>query len=206
MSQWIAPSRDRVTPDVVRWWWVRHAPTRVPGFVGWSDPPADLSDPAQLAALRSALPEDALLLTSDLQRAIATADAIARTTWRRRPPDPALREQNFGDWDGASYDALPEREAAAFWENPAEVAPPGGESFSDVCARVGRAVDRFRQGSETDVVAVAHAGAIRAALALALDLRPWQALRFEAAPLSLTRLDWVTSAQAWRVCAVNLTL
>jgi alpha-ribazole phosphatase len=51
------------------------------------------------------------------------------------------------------------------------------------------------------VIIVAHAGTIRAALALALELPPERALRFVIDPPSLTRLDRLDNA--WRVVAVN---
>ena len=46
-----------------------------------------------------------------------------------------------------------------------------------------------------------HSGTIRAVLAIALDLKPGQALRCVIDPLSLTRIDRL--ADGWRVVAVN---
>jgi alpha-ribazole phosphatase len=46
-----------------------------------------------------------------------------------------------------------------------------------------------------------HSGTIRAVLAIALDLKSEQALRFVIDPLSLTRIDRL--AEGWRVVAVN---
>jgi len=51
------------------------------------------------------------------------------------------------------------------------------------------------------VVLVVHSGTVRAALALALEIAPEQALRFVIDPLSLTRIDRLVSG--WRVCCVN---
>ncbi|MEM9725633.1 MAG: histidine phosphatase family protein [Pseudomonadota bacterium] len=198
----------RAQSRTVRWWWVRHAPAKVvegapAAFCGWSDPDADLTDTHALGVLRSALPEEAAVLSSDLTRARATADALSRRSHRRLGAAQELREQNFGEWEGQSYDAV---DAETFWRDPARVAPPGGESFAEVCARVARAVTARNQHAEEEIVAVAHAGAIRAALALALDMPPGQALLFEIAPLSLTRIDWIAEPGAWRVGGVNLTL
>ncbi|MEN8741466.1 MAG: histidine phosphatase family protein, partial [Phaeobacter gallaeciensis] len=55
---------------------VRHGPTHAKSMVGWSDLPADLSDSAALHRLSAALPEDALVVSSDLSRAADTASAI----------------------------------------------------------------------------------------------------------------------------------
>ncbi|MCI4664692.1 MAG: histidine phosphatase family protein [Neomegalonema sp.] len=189
---------------MVRWWWVRHGPTNARGFCGWTDSPADLSDGRSLSALRTALPDHAMLLTSDLSRSIDTADAIGRRTWLRREPDAAFREQNFGAWEGLSYDE-PEG-AEQFWRDPAAAAPPEGESFAALCARVATPIMEISRGDDDEIVAVAHAGVIRAALALALTLPPLSALAFEISPLSLTRIDWIREAKAWRVGCVNMQM
>lgn len=197
---------NRPTSRTVRWWWVRHAPAdttagEARSFCGWSDPAADLSDEHGLAKLRSALPEECAVVSSDLWRATQTADAIARRNFKRMPVNAKLREQNFGDWEGQTYDSI---DLTEFWRNPAMAAPPGGESFAEVCDRVGREILRLNNSSEPEIVAVAHAGSVRAALALALDLPPSKALAFEIAPMSLTRIDWLVDARAWRVGCVNL--
>ncbi|MEO0665238.1 MAG: histidine phosphatase family protein, partial [Pseudomonadota bacterium] len=89
-------------------WWVRHGPTHEKAFTGWRDVPADLSDRAALKRLSAFLPWDAPILSSDLQRTRATADAIqgART---RLPDHAGLREFDFGLWDGMRFDAIAER-------------------------------------------------------------------------------------------------
>jgi alpha-ribazole phosphatase len=126
---------------------------------------------------------------------------------------PDLLEQDFGAWQGLTHAAIAAREpeaAARFWRDPAHGAPPGGESFAAMCRRVAKAIDEIaaRHGAE-DLVLVAHAGTVRAALAHALGLAAESALRFAIDPLSLTRLDCFTedsgaSAGAWRVGFVNL--
>ena len=189
---------------MVRWWWVRHGPTNAKGFCGWTDAPADLTDGRSLAALRTALPDHALLMTSDLTRSIATADALERRTWTRRDPDAALREQNFGSWEGLGYDE-PEG-AEQFWRDPASASPPEGESFAALCERVAKPVMDISHSGHDEIVVVAHAGVVRAALALALTLPPLTALSFEIAPLSLTRIDWMRGSKAWRVGFVNVQM
>ncbi|SEA36700.1 histidine phosphatase family protein [Rubrimonas cliftonensis] len=185
------------------WWWVRHAPTHVRAAVGWTDAPADLSDAAALDRLAAALPA-APVVSSDLARAVATARRIAGA----RPlqaADARLRELNFGAWEGMTYDAAAAAQPdayRAFFETPGPSRAPGGESFDDLRARVCDAIEA-RKADGGDVVLVAHAGAIRAALAVALDLTPAQALGFAVDPLSITRLDWIASAGAWRVVCVN---
>ncbi|TVQ55368.1 MAG: histidine phosphatase family protein [Rhodobacteraceae bacterium] len=189
----------------LRWWWVRHAPTGAPGVIGWTDAPADLSDRAALDALAAALPH-APVVSSDLSRAVATADRIAGLR-PRLGAEPALREMRFGAWEGLPAAAIAERwpeESRRFWAEPGAHAAPDGESFDDLAARVGAAVEGLnaRLGSG-DVIAVAHMGVVMAALARALGLSARQAMAFRIDTLSVTRLDWLPDARAWRVEAVN---
>jgi alpha-ribazole phosphatase len=85
-----------------------------------------------------------------------------------------------------------------FWKSPASNRPPGGESFVDQIFRATKGLAALPAG---DVVLVVHSGTIRAALAIALDLKPDGALRFVIDPLSLTRIDRLDAG--WRVVAVN---
>ena len=80
-----------------RLWLVRHGPTHAKGMCGWTDLPADLSDGAAINRLSLALP-DAPVVSSDLLRARATADALADGR-PRLPHEPGLREMRFGDWE-----------------------------------------------------------------------------------------------------------
>jgi alpha-ribazole phosphatase len=57
-----------------------------------------------------------------------------------------------------------------------------------------------------DIIAVAHGGTIRAALALALDLHPEAALALTIENCSLTRIDRIDGpgmGHGWRVVRVN---
>lgn len=167
---------------------IRHAPiadgTRL---CGRTDLPARV-DPAAIAALRPTLPQIAALATSPAQRCRQTAQAL----WPERPvpdADPRLWEQDFGAHDGLPYAALPDLgtlsgDALAAW------APPGGESFADLCTRIAPALAEYAARAAAlagPVALVVHAGVIRAAMAALLG-SPARGLVFEIAPLSVTRL------------------
>jgi alpha-ribazole phosphatase len=191
---------------MTNWWWVRHGPTHAPGFCGWTDLPADLSDVAALKRLHRYLPQAALLVSSDLSRSIATADAIGDTR-QRLPHKAALREFNFGDWEMQTYADVAEREpkiSRAYWTNPGTIAPPGGESWNDVASRVGTAVDRLNQthGGQ-DIIVVAHFGVILTQLQRAAALTPKSALSFRIDNLSVTHLIHLPETDAWMVGQVN---
>ena len=66
-------------------------------------------------------------------------------------------------------------------------------------------IARVRRGLaqiETELaILIAHSGTIRAALAIALELKPEISLRFVVDPLSVTRIDRLQNG--WRVVSVN---
>ena len=192
---------------VTRWWWVRHAPVMgmTGAIVGQADPDADCGDDDKLRALAARLPAAAVVVASPLRRSRQTAAAL-----RGEPAaiEPDLAEQHFGAWQGRRWgDLANDPVAGRFWHAPATTAPPDGESFAQVVARVTHAIGRLTAAhAGADIVAVAHAGTIRAALAHALALTPEGALGFVIDPLSLTRLDRIDDGVAgdWRIGGVNL--
>ncbi|TKZ22480.1 histidine phosphatase family protein [Shimia litoralis] len=170
---------------------VRHGPTHAKSMVGWSDIPADLSDTAALARLSDFLPENAVVISSDLCRAVDTASAIqGRRT--RLPHDPDLREIHFGDWElkrFAEAEAMDPARIRAFWETPGDSTPPNGESWNQVCARVDTAVDRVMAAhADRDVIVVAHFGAILTQIARAENLDGSAAFSHKIDNLSVTTL------------------
>jgi broad specificity phosphatase PhoE len=157
-------------------------------MVGWSDLPADLSDTAALARLNAHLPQDAPVVSSDLARAIATADALAPR--RRLPHDPALREIHFGQWELRTFAEVEAEDPArigAFWDQPGQIRPPGGESWNDLAERTHAALDRLH-GTASDIIIVAHFGPILAALQRATGHSALQVFAHKIDNLSVTAL------------------
>lgn len=201
--------------SVTRWWWVRHAPVALEGnaIYGANDIPADFSDRESFEGLARRLPKSAVWITSHLHRARGTAKAIAEAGYAMPVPivEPAFGEQDYGAWQGRAHrDILPEVATYGrhkFWFAAADAKPEGGESFLDVIARVAAGVTRYtRDHAGRDIVAVAHGGVIRAALAHALALDPDRALGISAENLSTTRIDHVSGEGKggdWRLVFVN---
>lgn len=185
-----------------RFYWVRHGPTHAKSMVGWSDLPADLSDAAQLARLSAHLPQDALVISSDLIRARATADAIAGSR-RRLPDDPDLREIHFGAWELQVFDKIADQEhLRAFWENPGDVRPPGGESWNEVSNRVTAGVARLQAAHPgRDIIAFAHFGAILTQVQQALELTAYEAFAHRIDNLSVTQLH--RDNDRWTAQSIN---
>ncbi len=168
-----------------RLWLVRHGPTHAKAMVGWTDLPADLSDVEAIERLADYLPE-APVVSSDLSRAVETANAIQRDRPRLRH-DPALREINFGDWEMASF--VDDPLMRAYWETPGDIAPPNGESWNAVSARVSRAVDGYLAEWPRDLILVGHFGMILTQLQRALGCSAYEVFAHKISNLSVTVLE-----------------
>ncbi len=121
-----------------------------------------------------------------------------------------LAEQDFGQWQGLTYEELQESRAGdfhRFWHAPAREAAPGGESFAAVIERVSPAIHRLVDSHPgRDIIAVVHGGTIRAALALALGLDPEASLAFTIENCSITRIDRIDGpgmGHGWRIVTMN---
>ncbi|SHF22001.1 Broad specificity phosphatase PhoE [Loktanella atrilutea] len=185
-------------------WLVRHGPTHQKTMTGWRDVPADLSDRDALARLQAYLPAGALIVSSDLIRAVTTADAIAGPR-RRLPHDPALREIDFGAWDGLAGDVVAARDpvlSRQFWDQPGDIAAPAGESWNAVTARVGTAIDaHIARHRPAHLVVVAHVGAIMSQIPRATRETASQSMRHRIDPLGVT--DMTLTAAGWRLGRIN---
>lgn len=176
---------------------IRHAPLDDQGrLTGRRDLTVSI-DPAAVRALAVLVGPVDHIAVSPAIRCRQTAAAL----WpgREAVQDEALWEQDFGAWEGVSYAHLPDL-GPMEPDELARTAPPGGESFVQVCARIVPALERLAsQGGR--VAVVAHAGTVRAGLSRALG-SAGAALAFRVAPLSLTELE--ASPMGWAVGCVNL--
>lgn len=146
---------------------VRHGETpltRRRAYAGRTDSLLTAHGRAQATAAARRVAELAGTLTavwsSPLGRCTATAEAIAAACGGAPVrPEPDLVECDFGDWEGLTYAQVRQRWAALHdrWLAATDVAPPGGEAFTDVQVRVRRAVNRLREAHPTGtVVLVSH--------------------------------------------------
>ena len=203
--------------NVVDYYLIRHAPVlgARENLYKSGDEPADLSDAAAFDWLADQLPGDAQWYSSPLQRTRQTADALKD---RKSAPEeltlsPQLTEQDFGDWYGLDFDSLWPKIKDLPPHNWSLLAagstPPGGEAFTDVCARAAYFMEeQVSAGSSAPQVLVTHAGVIRAVLGHCLGLSPDLALNFALEPLSLTHLQYSPKdfhGGHWRLVRLNHT-
>lgn len=176
---------------------IRHAPALTGGrLAGRTDVPAVLDDAEALARVAALVADVDAVVASPALRCLQTAEHLF--PGQVIPTDERLWEQDFGAHEGLGPSDLPDLGPLSRAEL-AVIAAPEGESFADMVARVTPTLAAL----EGRVAVVAHAGTVRAALALALDDVP-AALAFEVAPLSVTRvLVW---SGGYSIACVNVTV
>jgi ribonuclease H / adenosylcobalamin/alpha-ribazole phosphatase len=166
-------------------------------FSGRGDP--ELSDRGRAQAVAAAAriarehPQVGVVVTSPLRRAADTGRAVADAVGARVVTDDELVETDFGDWEGRTWaevrDGWPDLLAA--WSRDVTVAPPGGESFASVYARVGRARERLVATYEgATLVVVSHVTPIKVLLCEALAAPASALFRVHLDVASLSRVDW----------------
>src|SRR5919108_1527591 len=167
--------------------------------LGEFDAPLSDRGRVQCARLAVQLREEPIqvVVSSPLQRARSTADAIADAHGLAVELIDDLREIDFGELEGLTYEqveALWPELFAQLMQAPTTVRFPRGESYQDLRRRVATVTAGLRRRYEGElVVAVTHGGVIRAALADALGMPDGAVFRFAVDTASVTRLAWLES-------------
>jgi len=153
---------------------IRHAETDMAGTFcgGRSDPELNARGRVQLAELISRLREEeiSVVYTSDLRRAHQTGIAVARAFGVDCRARPALREIDFGQWEGLAWEEIERRDKAYALRWIAEyphLQAPDGEDFCDFERRVLREVNTLSAEAEVSgcrIAVVTHAGVLRTVL------------------------------------------
>lgn len=157
--------------------------------------PLDARGVATAAAWRQRIPiaTDALALCSPATCALDTAHALGLVV--RVAAE--LADVDYGEWRGLRLADMTGdvRSEVAAWGHDPNRAPPRGESFEQVRARVGRWLDTLEE--TRNVVAITHASVIRAAVIHALNAPSSSFSRIEVAPLSIVELRHSARGWAW---------
>jgi broad specificity phosphatase PhoE len=159
--------------------------------------PADdpLSEAGLLEAGRLAprLPRFGRVLAGPAPAARDTAAALGRSV----AVEPALRDQDFGAWTGRTLDEVRNAEPEAFAGWLAGAPSAGGESISDVAARIGAWLDAVRE-EPGRTLAVTHPAVLRAAVLHVLGAPASAAGRIDAGPLTLA--EFSSDGRRWTFC------
>jgi broad specificity phosphatase PhoE/ribonuclease HI len=155
---------------------------------------------AEAAARRLASSYDVgAVVSSPLRRARQTAEAVARAVGADVEVVDGFAETDFGRWEGLTFADVRSRwpdEMAAWLASP-DVAPTGGESFTETFARVQAARDKVVAGHAGKVVVVvSHVTPIKTVLRDALEAPPRALYRMHLDPASLSITDWWSDGPA----------
>ena len=183
---------------------VRHGQTdsNVSGlFHGATDIPLNVVGvrQAELVARRVSRLEDLRSLhSSPLQRALVTAQAIARSIGLQPRLRPGLTEMHFGEAEGMALLAMAERWpelAARFLDlDDHEARFPGGESRREFHTRVRETLDQIvTEHVGERLLIVAHGGVIGSIVAQLLGENPNDWRRFTFHNCSVTHLELATT-------------
>ena len=166
------------------------------------DPVGIEQAPAAAAVLATLSP--ALIVSSDLQRAALTADALAGRLGMSVRWDERLREINLGAWQGLTREEVEQKfpDEWASWMSGTDVRRGGGETYTEVGERGAAAVLEALASTDGLVVAVTHGGTARSTIGVLLELDPTSWWRL--GPLGNCRWSvLVDSDQGWRLVEHN---
>jgi phosphoserine phosphatase len=166
-------------------------------YQGHTDAPlSDLGRRQSIMAARALADERiAAVYSSDLGRAVQTAEAIAARHDLPVRTDLRLRECAFGDWEGLTVSQIEERYPdlfASYRQDSVAHRAPGGERLEALQARVAAAIDDIaRAHSDDTVVVVTHGGPIRAFLchAFGTDLESFRRLHLDNCGITVFSLE-----------------
>ena len=148
---------------------LRHLPPLVAPGVCYGR--TDLAtDPAAqimaLPSLRAALPPNAPIYSSPLQRCAVLAAALGGPVTL----DARLAELDFGAWEMQAWDDISRAGIDAWAADVAHYRPGGGDSVQDMAGRIASFYADLQQARVREAVVVCHAGAIRLLMARAAGM------------------------------------
>ena len=132
-----------------------------------------------------------IIYSSKLQRASRTAEIIASRHQLEVIGCPELRETNFGDVEGLTFDEINLRypELSELWTSwSLHLKFPNGEGVHDLNFRVSKFLERLRKhDTDETILVVAHAGPLRLLVCrlLGMELQNSRKIRIGLASLSI---------------------
>ncbi|HEX6650838.1 MAG TPA: histidine phosphatase family protein [Pyrinomonadaceae bacterium] len=170
---------------------IRHASCSGLGQMLWGRTPGVyLSETGKLQAQRLADRFRGIKLqaihSSPLERAVETAESLARSMNLEVHRNPAFDEINYGEWSGKSFQSLSSDECwRRFNSHRSATQIPGGESFLEVQSRIVKELNAL-SSQAANVAIVSHADVIKAAIGYVADTPIDLLHRLEISPCSVS--------------------
>ena len=118
---------------------------------------------AEIARAMEATPKVDRVIASPALRCRKLAEGLAARDGVALRFDPRLWELDFGDWEGVPWAEIGREKSDLWASDPWRIAPPGGETFAAVHARVGEVLAEVIAEAVPGTALVCHAGPIRVA-------------------------------------------
>ena len=165
-------------------------------YLGNTDIPLNKIGKQQAIALAHALREEHFdqIYSSNLQRALETAEVIKANREISLILDPRLRELNFGVFEGLTFSEAKRQypDILSAWLDNYDQPPDEGEPFSSLTERVGSFLDDLKMiNAPQTILIISHGGCLREIIRLLLGLpceRHWS-FQFDFASLSEVHVD-----------------
>lgn len=198
----------------MEWWFIRHGYTewnRSRRYQGHSDLELLSGEEAALAQLPAELADIPFskAYCSDLLRCRETLTRIRPDLASVACYDARLRELNFGDWEGKTYEELKHLKAYRSWiDDPSSYMPPGGESWEQFESRIAEFYRELRKNMpdaylneaeaslQAPVLIVTHGGVISLLAGILAGGREFHDPDFKIAPGEILRMKILPSGEA----------
>ncbi len=162
-------------------------------FNGYSDIEMNAVGYRQVERLRDRLANEKIdaVYSSDLKRALVTAEVISSNHKVDIVTCPELREINYGDVEGLTFGEISRLypEVAELITNfSSQLKFPGGESFKGFVERTSKFVDRLEKHAQSEtILIVSHSGPLKVLVChlLGIDQSYWRQIRIDNASLSI---------------------
>jgi probable phosphoglycerate mutase len=171
--------------------------------LGGDNPPLSEEGRQQVAEaaawLRQIADKIEVVIASPVRRTRETADIAAGVLGLDVVEEPGFAEMEFGAWDGLTFAEVAETHGDAFrgWLGNVDVAPPGGESFRDVQARVLAGLDRvLDEYAGRTVLVASHVTPIKTLVAHAVGADLTALFAMELSPAAVSVVSFYPDARA----------
>jgi alpha-ribazole phosphatase len=161
--------------------------------------PADFI--AQAAHLVPLLPAAARVLSAPAKRCTLLAEHLASALGTKPAIDARLAELDFGRWEGIAWADIPRVQTDVWTRDVWNNAPPEGEAYAALHARVGAAWESLLAAGMEPAVIVGCIGPLRSLITIILELPVDAFLRFNLDHGGITRLS--DSTGGWRLDYCN---
>jgi broad specificity phosphatase PhoE len=170
---------------------VWNAENRIQGHLGVSLDETGIQQAEQMAVrLQQMGVQPHQVITSDLQRALETAERIAQYLEAPIEVMPGLRERAWGEWEGITGTEIKERYPMTK-EERIQFVPKGAESTPQFWQRVREAWQAILKVEAEELVIVGHGGSLRVMLCEALGAgeTTYRRLHLDNASLSIVEVS-----------------